>query len=253
MPQNIQPENVNNTFFDGHYKHIWRQIFPELTTLRETDWMLNEGNLQPGDQVLDIMCGHGRHSLELGRRGIAVTAVDNLSDYITGIRDKAESEKLPIQAICKDVLEMHIDKQFDAAICMGNSLQFFNEHELLRLLSTISGHLKPGAKFLINTWSIAEIALQSFTEKGSERFDNLLFQTENKLLSNPTRIEIKSVIITDSGEREEKMGVDFIYTISELGGLLDKTGFRLKEVYSIPGRKLFTIGEPRAYIVAEKR
>jgi len=34
--------------------------------------------------------------------------------------------------------------------------------------------------------------------------------------------------------------------------MLNKTGFRLKEIYSIPGRKQFAVGDPRAYIVAEK-
>jgi hypothetical protein len=34
--------------------------------------------------------------------------------------------------------------------------------------------------------------------------------------------------------------------------LLKEAGFQLKEIYSIPGRKPFTVGEPRAYIVAEK-
>ena len=61
-----------------------------------------------------------------------------------------------------------------------------------------------------------------------------------------------SLIITDSGEREEKNGIDFIYSISELERMLNKTGFHLKEIYSIPGKKLFSLGEPRAYIVAEK-
>ena len=252
MPQYTQPENVNNSFFDGHYQQIWRQIFPEITTLRETDWIIKEGNLQTASEVLDIMCGHGRHCVELARRGMAVTAVDNLPKYINEIRDTAETERLPIQAICQDVLEMQLDKQYDSAICMGNCLQFFDDHALLTLLSTISSHLKTGAKFIVNTWSIAEIALRSFKEKGTQRFGNLLFQTENKLLSNPTRIEIKSIIMTDSGEREEKTGIDFIYSISELEAMLNKTGFNLKEVYSIPGKKPFEVGEPRAYIVSER-
>jgi hypothetical protein len=34
--------------------------------------------------------------------------------------------------------------------------------------------------------------------------------------------------------------------------MLNKTGLQLKEIYSIPGKKRFTVGEPRAYIVAEK-
>lgn len=253
MSQKTKSENVNNSFFDGYYKDIWRQIFPEKITLAEIEWIVDEGNLKPWSSVLDIMCGYGRHCLELGRRGIKVTGVDNLSDYITELKYKANTDNLPVKALCEDALEMQIDEQYEAAICMGNSLQFFDEEDLIKLLSNISAHLKPGGKFFINTWSIAEIALKNFKETGSGRFGNFLYQTESKLLSHPNRIEMKSLITTDTGEREEKTGIDFIYSISELEVMLNNTGFILKEIYSIPGRKVFKVGEPRAYIVAEKR
>jgi 2-polyprenyl-3-methyl-5-hydroxy-6-metoxy-1,4-benzoquinol methylase len=252
MPQNIRSENINNSFFNGYYKEIWRYIFPEKTTLAEVDFIISYAKLLPGDRVLDIMCGYGRHTLELARRGLNATAVDNLRDYINEIKEKATAEKLPIECICADVLEMQIDKQYDAALCMGNSLQFFNEEDTLRLLSNISDHLKPTGKLFINTWSIAEIAIKNFKDKSWSRFGELLFLTDSKLLFHPTRIEVSSTIITDSGDREEKTAIDFIYSISELETLLNKTGFELKEIYSIPGKKQFTVGEPRAYIVAEK-
>lgn len=252
MPQNIQSENINNTFFDGHYKEIWRHIFPEKTTLAEIDFIINDARLEPGNYVLDIMCGYGRHTLELARRGMNVTAVDNLPDYINEIKSKAGAENLPINSLCEDVLEVQLDRQYDAVICMGNSLQFFNEQDTLKLLNNLSEHLKPGGKFYINTWSIAEIAMKNFKEKSWSKMGDLLFLTDSKIVLHPTRMETNSTIITDNGEREEKSGVDFIYSISEIEVMLNKTGFQLKEIYSIPGKKLFSIGEPRAYIVTEK-
>lgn len=252
MSQNIKSKNINSCFFDGYYKDIWRQFFPEKTTQAEVDFIIMDAKLLPGNSVIDIMCGYGRHSLELGRRGINVTAVDNLCDYINEIKDISTAEKLPVETLCEDVLEMQIEQKYNAAICMGNSLQFFNEQETLKLLSNISIHLELGGKFFINTWSIAEIAMKNFNERSWGRYGDLLFLTDNKLLFHPTRMEINSLIITDSGEREEKTGIDFIYSISELETLLNKTGFELKEIYSIPGKKQFTVGEPRAYIVAEK-
>jgi 2-polyprenyl-3-methyl-5-hydroxy-6-metoxy-1,4-benzoquinol methylase len=252
MPHNIKPENVNNFFFNGYYKDIWRQIFPEKTTLAEVDWIIQEANLEPGDHVLDIMCGYGRHSLEFARRGINITAVDNLPDYINEIKDKAKTEKLPIESFCQDVLEMQIEQQCDTVICMGNSLQFFNEEDTLVLLANISDHLKPGGNFFINTWSIAEIAMKNFKEKNWSRIGELLFLTDCKLLFHPTRMEINSTIITDQGDREEKKAVDFIYSISEMETMLKKAGFQLKEIYSVPKKKVFTVGEPRAYIIAQK-
>ena len=252
MSQNIRSENVNNSFFDGYYKEIWRHIFPEKTTLAEVDFIINDGKLNAGDVVLDVMCGYGRHSLELAQRGIRVTAVDNLADYIKEIKEKSEVGKLKVECLCEDALEMQLDMQYDAAICMGNSLQFFNEEDTLRLLSNISDHLKRGGKLFINTWSIAEIAMKDFKEKSWTRIGELLFLTDCKLHFHPTRIETKSIIITDSGERENKIGIDFIYSISEMETMLNKTGLHLNEIYSIPGKKTFTVGEPRAYIVAEK-
>jgi len=252
MPQNIKPENVNNSFFDGYYKDIWRHFFPEKTTKAEVDFIVEEATLNPGNYVLDLMCGYGRHALEFARRKINVTAVDNLHDYINEVNEKSKSEELPLQGICTDVLEMQIDQEYDAVICMGNSLQFFSEEDVLRLLSNISEHLKVKGKFFINTWSIAEIAMNSFKEKSWSRIEELLFLTESKFLFHPTRIETNSITITDAGEKEEKTGIDFIYSISELESMLNKAGFQLKDIYSIPGKKRFTVGEPRAYIVAEK-
>ena len=181
-----------------------------------------------------------------------VTAVDNLPDYINEIKEKAGADNLPVEALLEDVLEMEIEKQYDIAICMGNSLQFFNEPDTLKLLLNISEHLRPGGKFFINTWSIAEIAMKNFKDKGWSRIGDLLFLTDSKFLFNPTRVETHSIIINETGEREEKIGIDFIYSINELEAMLNKTGFQLKENYSIPGKKRFTTGEPRAYIMAEK-
>jgi len=252
MLQNMKSTNVNSSFFDGYYKDIWRHIFPEKTTLAEVDFIVNDGKLNPGSYVLDVMCGYGRHSFELARRGIKITAIDNLPDYINEIKNKTVEKNLEIEAHCEDALEMQLHREYDAAICMGNSLQFFNEEETLRLLSNISDHLMPAGKLYINTWSIAEIAMKDFRERSWNRISDLLFLTDNKLLFHPTRMEVHSIIITDSGDREEKTAIDFIYSISEIEGMLNKTGFKLLEIYSIPGRKQFTVGEPRAYIVAEK-
>ncbi len=253
MPQSLKTENINSSYFNGYYKEIWRQIFPEKTTLAETEFIMEEGGLQQGSLVLDIMCGYGRHAIALAKKGIKVVAVDNLPEYANEIREKAALEKLDIESICTDVLELQIEQQFDAAICMGNSLQFFNEADQSKLLSNITSHLKPGGKFIINTWSLAEIVMKQFKEKSWSRFNDLLFLVESKFLLRPARVETTSIIITDSGEREEKQAVDYIFSIAELEDMLNKTGFHLKEVFSIPGKKQFSPGDPRAYIVAVKK
>ena len=244
--------NINDTYFDGLYKQIWKTIIPAELTVKETDFMLQYFNLQPGNRMLDLMCGYGRHSLALAKKGIEVTAVDNLPDYINELKKNAELEKLPVKTVLKDVIEFQPEGRYDLAICMGNSLQFFNKDELMKLLTTTSLHLKPGGHFLINTWTIMEIAVKQFKEKSWTVVDDLKFLIDSKFLFSPSRIETEHQIIAPDGTTEIKESVDYIWSLNEMETMLGQSGMKMKEVFSIPGRKKFTLGEPRAYIVAEK-
>lgn len=245
-------ENINNSYFDGYYKEVWRAAIPDELTVKEVDFMLQYFNLKPGDKVLDIMCGYGRHALALARKEISVTAVDNLPDYINDVKKNAEKEHLPVTTVEKDIIHYETKDSFDLVICMGNSLNFFNAEDTVKLMSAVSSHLKLGGHFLINSWSLNEIVAKNFIERSWKEVAGFKFLTENKFLFHPTRIEIIHTIISPEGKFENKTGIDYIFSISEIEMMLNKSGLILKEIYSIPGKKKFTIGEPRAYIVAEK-
>ena len=244
--------NINDSFFDGHYKEIWRTIIPDELTVKEVDFMLPYFNLQPGSKVLDLMCGYGRHSIALARKGMFVTAIDNLGAYTSEISETAEKEQLPLKVVTADVINYTIDDQFDLALCMGNSLNFFDAADTTKLLTNIAAHLKKGAHLLINSWSIAEIAIKNFSSKSWSNVGDLKFLIDSAFLFQPTRLETTSTIISPDGKAEVKTAIDYIFSLNEMESMLKEAGLTLKEVYSIPGRKKFTIGEPRAYIVAGK-
>src|SRR4030095_2196093 len=104
--------NVNDSYFDGYYKEMWRTIIPEELTVKEVDFILPYFKLQPGNKVLDLMCGYGRHAIALAKKGISVTAVDNLDDYIKEIKQKAEKESLPVNAMRSGAIEYKTDDKF---------------------------------------------------------------------------------------------------------------------------------------------
>lgn len=247
-----QELNINSSYFDGYYKDIWRSIIPEALSDAEIDYLIKEGNLAVGNKVLDIMCGFGRHAIKLSKKGIQVTAVDNLREYIDELNSISLEDQLPIQCILSDVLDFQPSEIYDMVICMGNSICFFDNLESRGILNMVSNALKPGGKLIINSWTIAEIAFNGFQSKSWSRFGNLKYLTESKFELNPTRIETVTTIINEAGETEEKQAIDYIYSISEVQEMLMTAGMQMKEVYSIPGKKRFTLGDPRAYIVAEK-
>src|SRR5688500_17200370 len=122
-------ENINNNYFDGYYKDIWKFIIPAELTVREAEFMLRYFNLGKESKVLDMMCGYGRHAIALAQKGVAVTAIDNLDDYIEEIKNIANKENIPVIAIKADMANYTPNELFDLAICMGNSLNFFSEAE----------------------------------------------------------------------------------------------------------------------------
>ena len=244
--------NINNDFFDGHYKDIWKTLIPAELTVKEVDFMIPHFNLQADSEVLDLMCGYGRHTLALGRKGIRVMAVDNLPAYINEVKNIADAENLPVETTCADVLHFQSDRLFDLVLCMGNSLNFFNAADTLSILRNMATRLKQGGHLLINSWSIAEIAFaKPFTSSWSQ-YGDFTFLSKGQVLFQPTRIEVVTITIDAQGDREVKEGVDYIFSLNELDAMLQEAGFKLAEVYSIPGRKKFTLGEPRAYLVAQK-
>src|SRR5438270_4639499 len=157
--------NINNFFFEGSYKHAWKKTIPDGLTEVEVDFMQSIGQLGPGSRVLDMMCGWGRHSLELGKRGIQVTAIDNLKDYVEEIKIEAEGKQLPVEGVLSDLLYADVKGDYDMAICMGNSFNFFDKKDALTILKNMSSHLKPGGVLILNSWMIAEIAVKYFQEK----------------------------------------------------------------------------------------
>jgi len=244
--------NINDTYFDGYYKEIWRTIIPQVLTDKEVDFMVPYFNLTGESRVLDLMCGYGRHAIALARRGIKVTAVDNLEEYVEEIIKARDEEQLPIQTITQHVGDFKDENEYDLVICMGNSLNFFNTAETITILSSIYNQLKPGGSLLINSWSISEMIFKQFREKSWSNVGDLKLLTDSKIIFHPTRMETESTIIAPDGTTEVKMAVDYIYSMNEMEAMIKQAGLILKEVYSIPGKKQFSIGEPRAYFIAVK-
>ncbi|PZR25813.1 MAG: hypothetical protein DI535_16690 [Citrobacter freundii] len=244
--------NINDAYFDGYYKEIWRAIIPEALTRDEVSFFIEHFSLTQSSKVLDLMCGYGRHSIELARKGIVTTAVDNLLSYIEEVKLIANQENLPVKTFHSDILSFEDDQKYDLTICMGNSLNFFNEDDTIKILSSVNKRLQTGGYLVINTWSLTEIAVKTFQQKTWGLVDGVKFLSDCKYLFFPARIESECTMIFPDNHAEIKRGVDYIFSIAEFQKMLEYCGFAIQEIFSIPGRKKFALGDQRAYLVAKK-
>jgi SAM-dependent methyltransferase len=246
-------QNINNDFFKGLYKEVWRKEIPNGLTEAEVDFIEEIGGLKKSDHVLDLMCGYGRHALELGKRGYKVTAIDNSRAYIAEITEKAKNENLPVAAFEGDISQIIYPDSVDMIINMGNSLAFFNAEAAALIFEKAAACLKQNGVLLINSWMIGEIAIKNFQERSWHYIDEYKFIQESQYLFNPTRIETNYTILAPTGETENLTGIDYIFSFAELETMLNKSGFKMEEVYSTPRKRKFRFGETRAYIVVRKQ
>lgn len=244
--------NINDNFFDGAYKEVWRKLIPPGLSEVECDFVEDIAQLKKGDAVLDIMCGYGRHVLELARRGYVVTAVDNSAGYIKEIKNTAATEALAIEAIAEGALAVPLQKNYKAVLCMGNSFAFFNRNDALALLKKLSAHLQSDGILIINSWMIAEIAIKHFREKEWIALDGYKYLLDYKFQFHPSRIESEHTLVSADGRVEVIHGVDYIFTLAEMEAMFNEAGLVTKAMYATPRKRPFKMGDNKIYIVAAK-
>ena len=88
----------------------WESIAPVLFTRRrweraeiEVGLLIALLGLSGHEQILDIPCGTGRHSLELARRGYRVTGVDRTESYLAEARRRSDDNGLDVEWVRADM------------------------------------------------------------------------------------------------------------------------------------------------------
>ena len=71
---------VSSDWYKDYFGQAWLDLattqFPPERTLAQVDFVVKAAELSSGAAVLDLCCGHGRHSIELAQRGYRVVGLD---------------------------------------------------------------------------------------------------------------------------------------------------------------------------------
>jgi SAM-dependent methyltransferase len=140
-------------FFDAHAPVYDRQVFT-TNTVNEVDFLIRELSLIPGNEVLDVGCGTGRHSIELAKRGYVVTGLDLSSEMLSRATAAGRAANVAVKWVRGDATAFEFPNRFDAAICLCEGAFGLLGHDddpidqPLAILCNISRSLKPEGRVL---------------------------------------------------------------------------------------------------------
>jgi SAM-dependent methyltransferase len=246
------PTNWWNGFFTGLFADFWRAAIPAGHTVAEVAFFEKALRLSPGSRVLDAPCGHGRHSLELARRGYRVTGVDFSTDLLDSARRSAAAEGLAIDWIERDMREVAEAEAFDAAICAGNSFGYFDDAGNQASLDSAGLALRRGGRFLLESGWVSEALLPNFRERIDMEASGIRFQAENRYDVAGGKVENRFTV-SRGAQSETRLAAHRIYAYRELARMLEAAGFSDLEAFGSPAGEPFALGSPRLLLVATKR
>jgi len=237
-------------FFWGLTLDIMEEARPDEEIDAEVASMMRLLGLGPGDSVLDVPCGGGRHAVGLAAAGCKVSGIDISQPLLEKARASAEEHGVTLDLRKVDMRDLPWQAEFDAAICMWGSFGYFDDEGNIAFLRSAASALKPGGRFLIDT-PIVETVLPNYSPNDWTQIGRIMLTETRHYDHVRSRLERSWTMM--QGQRLEKRTLSIrLYAYSELCRLLREAGFGECEGYSTLTCEPFALGDDRVYMLASK-
>jgi SAM-dependent methyltransferase len=239
-------------FFTGAALDLWRKAISQETTDQEIEFLQEVLAAPEGGHLIDLPCGNGRLSLPFSQLGYKVSGVDFSAAFIEEAKTNAAAKKLKIDYIKDDMRKVSFKNKFDGAFCMGNSFGYFDRAGTSEFFKTVSGCLKSGAKFVIESGMIAECFLVNGGQREWVQVGDMTMLIENNYNCRFSCVETNYTFIRD-GKEEKRRAVHWIYTAGEICRMLEQADFAVDDLFSSTDFDQFALGAERLLVVAQRR
>ena len=184
-------------------------------------------------KIIDIGCGTGRHSIELSKRGYAVTGIDLSESMLNKARENAQKAAVKVDFLRHDARNLPFEKSFDVAImlCEGGFPLMETDEMNYEILKNVSRSLKVKSKFIFTTLNGLFPLFHSINEFHSEGdvAGNATYDSRNFNLMTFRDLNITKVE-DDNGVEKELECNERYYVPSEITWLLKTLGFTRIEI-----------------------
>jgi SAM-dependent methyltransferase len=240
--------------FNQDYDRVYFPTFTPERNAAEADFIEAELHLPAKGKVLDLACGHGRHALELAKRGYRVTGLDIEARYIDMARQAAKEKDLAnVEFILGDMRDSHFESWFDAGFCYFTSFGYFSDDDNMRVLEHTAKALVPGGHFLIETvnrdWTIHRVENQP--RRWDEPEPDFFILEDISFNAHTSRIHTKRLIFDHGARRSVEYDIK-LYTHAELDDMLEEAGLKVIATYGEKDRSPYAVSSHRMIIISQK-
>jgi SAM-dependent methyltransferase len=240
------PSNWYEDFFSPAVNRFWEAMVPPAATAADLAFIARHVG-EPPARLLDMPCGAGRHALGLADMGYEVTGLDLSRDAID--RAAAAAGDLPVRFLLGDMREPP-GGAFDAALCLGNSLGYFDGEGMAALFAALAAAVRPGGRLLLDTGVCAESIFPLVRDR-EIAFDGGSYR------SRYAYDALRSVLKTDAelvleGATHRLLYAHHIVTSGALAGSLGAAGFTTLALFADTDDTPYAPGSPRLLLLAQR-
>jgi SAM-dependent methyltransferase len=240
-------------FFDDDYLRTVRPPSPEQIA-RQCDFLEKRLRLRPGSTLLDVGCGLGLTVVELCTRGYLGVGLDLSLAMLSRASEEAQGRGMRINFLHSDMRDMNFEGAFDGLMCLGTTFGYFDDETNKKVLERFLRALKPGGNLVLDVVNRDHVIRAQPNLIWFEG-DGCVCMEESEFNFFTSRLHVKRTVILDGGKQAETEYALRLYSLHELGQLLNSAGFRVTEVSgreALPG-VFFGQESPQMIVVAERR
>jgi SAM-dependent methyltransferase len=235
--------------FDEDYLYFYEELLTPERTAAEVElvWKLLE--LEPGVELLDLACGHGRIANPLAERGVRVTGLDATPLFLELARNDAADRGVEVEYIEGDMRSIPWIERFDRVLCWFTSFGYFSDDENRQVLAGAYSALRPDGSFLVEMNHrdnlLGRYAEETVSERGGDRMvDRHRFDVQTG------RSYDRRTVVRGGKSRTFDFSVR-MFSAAELQDWLRAAGFRNTRAFGEDG-ELLTLEHRRMAVVGRK-
>lgn len=236
--------------FGGDYLRVYRRRSDEAAR-GEAEFAARELGLAPGDRVLDLACGAGRHSAPLAAAGCAVVGLDLSRPLLVEARARLGTTVPLVRA---DMRGLPFAPVFAAVVSFFTSFGYFTEEgEDRRVLSEMARVVTAGGGLFLDLpdreTTIAGLVPESAREEDGRRIEERRWIT-----ADGRRVEKEIRILPGNGDAEERYHESVrLYSPEEISAALAATGWTIERTHGDHDGRPADPGRAPRWIVVARR